>query len=132
MDDPKVIAAIVGVLTGLGGFITACTAYVKSKTTSTQGESMESTIKLLQETNKNQTEAIRELRETVKPLPTMQTKLDNDFRNIEKLKNDSQTQGMTLTALTQRVDTVEKLAEKVDKLTEIVISVKTLIENRSK
>lgn len=132
MDDPKMIAVIIGVLTGLGSLITACTAYVKSKTTSTQGESMESTIKLLQETNKNQSEAIKELKEAIKPLPTMQTKLDNDFRNIEKLKTDSQSQGMSLTALTQRVDTVEKLVEKVDKLTEIVISVKTLIESRSK
>jgi len=132
MEDPRLTFAIIGVLTGLAGLIAACTAYVKSKTNTTQGESMEARIKALETAKENSDKEISELKDKTKDMGTIKTKLDNDYRSIETLKSSTKALEQGQAVMVQRVETVEKIAEKVDRLTEIVISVKTLIENKTK
>jgi len=126
--DSSLGSALVDFLLELTGLVVAITALVKVRTAAAKGDSTETKnaeLSLQLENLKHRIDG-----EYKSDIVLMKQKLDNDYAAINALKTKTETQGTNLATLTQRVDVVEKLVEKVDRLTEIVISVRTLMENK--
>jgi len=128
--DGNLASALVDFLLELGGLVVAVTALIKVRTAAAKGDSTatkSSEMSLQLENLKHRIDG-----EYKSDIVLMKQKLDNDYAAINTLKSKTEAQGTNLATLTQRVDVVEKLVEKVDRLTEIVISVRTLMESNKK
>ena len=123
-------SALMDFLLELGGLVVAVTALIKVRTAAAKGDSAatkSSEMSMQLENLKHRIDG-----EYKSDIVLMKQKLDNDYAAINTLRSKTEAQGTSLATLTQRVDVVEKLVEKVDRLTEIVISVRTLMENNKK
>ena len=121
--DKDLVSALIDLLLQASALIVAVTAWFKNKNLSSSNEN----LRLQLENLKHRIDG-----EYKSDIAIMKQKLDNDYNAITSLKAKTESQGTHLATLTQRVDVVEKIAEKVDRLTEIVISVKTLVERNQK
>ena len=128
--DQSIVNAIVDLIVEAGSLVVAATALVKVRTATAKGDLAEAkNISLTKELELLKSRIDVEYKSQI---AIMQQKLDNDYNSIKRMEAKTEVQGTNLATLNQRVDVVEKLSEKVDRLTEVVISVKTLVEQYQK
>lgn len=128
--DQSIINAIVDLIVEIGSLVVAATALIKVRTATAKGDLAEAkNISLTKELELLKSRIDVEYKSEI---AIMKQKLDNDYNSIKKMEAKTEVQGTSLATLNQRVDVVEKLTEKVDRLTEVVISVKTLVEQQQK